>query len=276
MASFDIRGSIVVLTGAGSGIGAALARTLAAGGAQLALADRNGAGLSAVAAACRANGVCVTEHVFDVTDPAALDAFPAAVIAEHGAADVLVNNAGIALLGNFEQITIDDFEWVIAVNFRAPVRLSHAFLPHLRTRPRAHIVNLSSIFGVIAPPGQTAYCASKFGLRGFSESLRHELIGSTITLTVVHPGGINTAIATSARIGEAVPQAERDAAARDFGKFLTLSPEAAAADIVRAIETRAPRLLIGRDARGAERLQRLFPTTYWSRIARRMMKPQGA
>jgi short-subunit dehydrogenase len=148
------------------------------------------------------------------------------------------------------------------------VRLTKAFLPHLKERPAAHIANVSSIFGVIAPPGQTAYCASKFGVRGFSESLRHELAGSSITLTVIHPGGVATNIANAARVAQGArieedPEARRERLAR----FLSKPPAEAAADIVRAIETRAPRLLIGNDARRMELIQRLFPVSYWRRMA---------
>lgn len=267
--AFPIRGSVAVITGAASGIGAALAAELAARGAHLALADRNAAGLAATAAAARARGVSVSEHLLDVQDAAALAALPEAVLAAHGHAHILVNNAGVALMGNVDQVTEADLAWLFDINFWAPVRLTRAFLYALRAEPASHIVNISSLFGIIAPPGQAAYCAAKFALRGFSESLRHELEGGPVSLTVVHPGGIRTAIAENARIPQGIDPAEARQATAEFNKLLTTSPEEAARRIADAIAARAPRLLIGRDARMAERLQRLFPVTYWRRIARR-------
>jgi short-subunit dehydrogenase len=268
MAAFPIRGATVVITGAASGIGAALAANLAARGANLALADRNAAGLAGVAAKARALGVKVSEHVVDVADRAALEALPEAVLAEHDRVTVLVNNAGVALAGDFADVTMADFEWLFDINFWAPVRLTKAFMYALTREPAAHIVNISSLFGIIAPAGQSAYSAAKFGVRGFSEALRHELEGTNLSLTVVHPGGIRTEIANSARIPQGIDPVAARARTAEFNKLLRTSPEDAAEQIARAIETRAKRLLIGRDARMAERLQRLFPVNYWSYIKR--------
>ena len=267
-ASFPIKGSVAVITGAASGIGAALAANLARKGAHLALADRNGDGLSNVAASARAHGVTVSEHTLDVSDKAALELLPEAVLAAHGKVTILINNAGVALGGTFDDVTLADFEWLFDINFWAPVRLTKAFMYLLRREPASHIVNVSSLFGLIAPPGQTAYSAAKFGLRGFSESLRHELESSNVSVTVVHPGGIKTEIANNARIPQSIDPEEARAQTREFNKLLRTSPEDAAAMIVRAIEKRAPRLLIGNDARMAERIQRLLPATYWKLIKR--------
>ena len=269
MASFPFKGGTAVITGAASGIGAALAANLAARGMHLAIADRNPEGLAATAATARAHGVKVTEHVLDVTDSDALAAFPEAVLAAHGAVTVLVNNAGVALMGNFDQVAMDDFAWVMNINFWAPVKLTKAFLYALKREPTAHIVNISSVFGIVAPPGQAAYCASKFAVRGFSEALRHELAADgTVSLTVVHPGGVRTAIATNARLSQGIDPEEARKATAEFNKLLRTSPEDAAEQIARAIERRAPRLLIGGDARMLDRVQRLFPSTYWKRIAK--------
>ncbi len=265
---FPLRGGTAVITGAASGIGAALAANLAKRGANLALADRNEAGLEAVAATARAAGVTVSTHVLDVADRGALEALPEAVLAKHDRVTVLVNNAGVALAGDFADVALTDFEWLFDINFWAPVRLTKAFMYALTREKAAHIVNISSLFGIIAPPGQAAYCAAKFALRGFSESLRHELEGSPVSLTVVHPGGIRTEIANSARIPQGIDPAEARAQMQEFNKLLRTAPEDAAEQIARAIEARAPRLLIGSDARMAERLQRLFPVTYWKYIKR--------
>jgi short-subunit dehydrogenase len=265
---FPLKGGVAVVTGAASGIGAALAGNLAARGMNLALADRNPAGLAATAARARAAGVKVSEHVLDVADTEALAALPDAVLADHGRVTLLVNNAGVALIGTFEESSQADFAWVMDINFWAPVRLTRAFLYALRREPAAHIVNLSSIFGIIAPPGNAAYSASKFALRGFSEALRHELLGSNVTLTVVHPGGIRTAIAETARISQAIDPEKARAATAEFTKLLKTSPEDAAEQIARAVVKRSGRLLIGGDARMIDRIQRIFPATYWKRIAR--------
>jgi short-subunit dehydrogenase len=259
---------VVVVTGAASGIGAALALSLARRGACLALADRNAAGLEAVAAQARAAGARVSVHVLDVTDGAALQDLPEAVLAEHGRVSVLVNNAGVALAGSFAQVAIEDIEWLFSINFWAPVRLTRAFMEALAREKAAHIVNISSLFGLIAPPGQAAYAASKFALRGFSEALRHELEGGTISLTVVHPGGVRTEIANSARIPQNIDPGVARVHMKEFNKLLRTPPVDAAELIVQAIERRSKRLLIGRDAKMAERLQRLFPARYWQ-----FMKP---
>ncbi len=269
--AFHLRGATVVITGAASGIGAALALCLARRGANLALVDRNAAGLQEVAAQVQAEGTRTSVHVLDVTDHGALRDLPEAVLAEHGHVSVLVNNAGVALAGTFAQITLEDMEWLFAINFWAPVRLTRAFMYALAQEPAAHIVNISSLFGLIAPPGQAAYCSAKFALRGFSESLRHELEGSAISLTVVHPGGVRTEIANSARIPQSIDPAEARAHMKEFNKLLRTPPAEAAELIAQAIEARAKRLIIGKDARMAERLQRLFPANYW-----RLMKPKSA
>lgn len=265
---FIAKGGVAVVTGAASGIGAALAEQLAAKGCDLALADRNAEPLAAVAAKARASGVKVSEHVLDVADKKALAAFAKAVLAEHGRVTLLVNNAGVALMGRFDQLQLDEFEWLMDINFWGPVRLTHAFLPTLLAQPAAHIVNVSSIFGIVSPPGQTAYVASKFGVRGFSESLRHELDGTNVGLTVVHPGGVRTGISSSARIAGAIDPALGKEATAAFNKMLRTSPQKAAEVILRAIERQAPRVLIGPDASGAETVQRIAPGRYWS-----LMKP---
>jgi len=185
----------------------------------LALADRNPEGLAVSAAIARANGVTVSEHVLDVRDTEALEALPEAVLAVHGRVTLLVNNAGVALMGHFEQVSMDDFQWIMDINFWAPVRLTKAFLYVLQREQTAHIVNISSIFGIVGVPGNVPYCASKFAVRGFSEALRHELAGSPITLTVVHPGGIKTAIADNARLSQGIDPAEAKTATAEFNKL---------------------------------------------------------
>jgi short-subunit dehydrogenase len=266
--AFYLKGAVVLLTGAASGMGAELAYQLAVKGAHLALADVNEAGLAATAARVRIMGVNVTTHVTDIADADAIAALPDAVLAAHGQLSLLINNAGVALVGTFEQASLADFEWLMDINFWGAVRLTYACLPVLRRQPSAHIVIISSVFGLIGPPGQTAYAASKFALRGFGESLRHELADTAVGVTVVHPGGINTNIARAARVGEHMNPAAAKAGVALFQKMLRTSVEVAALAIIDGIAQRRPRVLIGADARQIDRIQRLFPVRYWRIIGR--------
>ena len=272
-----ISGSAAAVTGAASGIGRALARELAARGCDLALADRDEAGLATVVAELAKSGRKVTTHRVDVSEPAQIDAFAAAAIAAHPALNILINNAGVALLGEFNEIDQAQFEWLMNINFWGVVHGTRVFLPQLSSRPAAHIVNISSIFGIIAPPGQTAYCASKFAVRGFSEALRHELklAFSPVKLSVVHPGGIATNIVRNMRTGVAVTDNARRAELIEFfdQEFAKTTAQAAATAIIAGIEKNAPRILIGADARKLDRLQRILPGTYFRALKRRMAKP---
>lgn len=267
--AFPLHDRLALVTGAGGGIGAALALGLARKGARLVLVDRDPDGLARSEAAVRALGRDVSTHAVDVTDVERIAALPEAVAARHGPLDLLVNNAGVALAGRFADVELSDFDWLMDVNFRAVVRMTHAFLPMLESRPAAQIVNLSSLYGLIAPPGQAAYAASKFAVRGFSEALRHELEaeGAKVGVTVVLPGGVRTAIAANARRG-GMGEAERTAQAELWERLLRLPPEAAAERIARGIERREKRVLVGRDARQVALVQRLLPVGYWSVLER--------
>jgi short-subunit dehydrogenase len=271
-----IRGAAAAVTGAASGIGRALALELAARGCDLALADRDEAGLQAVAAEiAKTHPQKVTLHRVDVSEPGQIADFAQAAIAAHPGLNIVINNAGVALLGNFTEIDQAQMDWLMNINFWGVVHSTRAFLPHLTLRPEAHIVNLSSIFGIIAPPGQTAYAAAKFAVRGFSESLRHELqmAKSPIKLSVVHPGGVATNIARNARTGAGMTDnAGRAQWIERFDSFAKTTPAAAALRIVAGIENNAPRILIGKDARFMDLVQRLRPGTYWPVLARRIEK----
>ncbi len=267
-ARFVFLGRTALVTGAASGIGAALSLALADRGCALALADRDGAGLAFVAASARGRGVAVSEHVIDLTDAAAIAALPAAVQARHGGLQLLINNAGVALAGRFEETDLDDVAWLMDVNLHAVMRLTHACLPLLRAEPQAQIVNLSSVFGIVAPAGQAAYAASKFAVRGFSEALAHEVAGTGLGVTLVHPGGVATRIAKNARIPRGLDPDEAARGLAAFERLLTMDPQTVAAAILRGVEARAPRLVIGKDARRALMIQRLMPVRYWSLIRR--------
>ena len=265
-----IAGRTAVVTGAASGIGRGIALALAKRGCNLALADLDETGLAETAA--MAAGVRVTTHRLDVADREAVAAFPAVVTAQHGGAQLLFNNAGVACGGTFEQVSEADFEWLMNINFYGVVRMTRAFLPLLRAADEARIVNISSIFGIIAPPGQTAYSASKFAVRAFSESLRRELEaeGSNVGVTVVHPGGVATSIAKSARPPAGVNSADLEAQKERFDKFLRMPPEQAGETIVAGAEAGRARVIVGNDARFMALLERLAPISYWKILERRL------
>ena len=271
-----IRGAAAAVTGAASGIGRALALELCARGCDLALADRDEAGLQTVAAEiAKAHSRKVSVHRVDVSEPGQIADFAQAAISAHPGLNIVVNNAGVALLGQFNEIDQAQMDWLMNINFWGVVHATRAFLPHLGLQPEAHIVNLSSIFGIIAPPGQTAYAAAKFAVRGFSESLRHELqiAKSPIKLSVVHPGGVATNIARNSRTGVGMTDnARRAQSIERFDSFAKTTPAAAALRIIAGIENNAPRILIGNDARFMDLLQRLRPGTYWSVLGRRIEK----
>jgi short-subunit dehydrogenase len=252
-----------VITGAAGGIGRALAVSLAARRCNLALADINEVGLAETARMVQSNRVRVTRHVVDVSDRDALTALPQAVAAQHGGADLLINNAGVAIAGTFDQVSEADFEWLFEINFWAVVRLTRAFMPLLKASDDARLVNLSSLYGLISPPGQTAYSAAKFAVRGFSNALRHELKGTRIGVTVVHPGGVATSIAENARRPQGATPEEIEAQMQRARRALTMPPAKAGEIIVDAIERRAARVLVGRDAKLLSLLERIAPVSYW-------------
>jgi NAD(P)-dependent dehydrogenase (short-subunit alcohol dehydrogenase family) len=263
-----LKGRIAVVTGAGSGIGRAIAVALSSRGCHLALADIDEAGMAKTAEQIAAQGVRVSQHRLDVSDAGAVAGFPDQVIAQHRGADLLVNNAGVALGGTFEQVAESDFEWLFAINFWGVVRMTRAFLPLLRRSEEGHIVNISSIYGLIAPPGQTAYAASKFAVRGFSMSLRHELQGTGIGITAVHPAGVATSIAKNARVSKGVPAEEVEKRRRIAETLLRMPPETAGEIIVRGVERRKARVLVGTDAKIVSIIERLLPVSYWKLIGR--------
>jgi short-subunit dehydrogenase len=270
---FPLRGGVAVITGAAQGIGRTLALQLAGEGVDLGLADLDTDRLEATAAEARKSGVKVSTHPLDVADAGAVAGLPDAILAEHGRVTLLINNAGVALMGDFEELALADIEWLFAINFWGVVRMTKAFLPLLRRQPAAHIVNLSSVFGIIAPAGQSAYSASKFAVRGFSESLRHEIEGGTVSLSVVHPGGIATNIAVNARVAASIDPATAQKAVAGFKSVARTTPEAAAARIINGIRRREKRILIGGDARLIAVVQRLLPVNYWS-VFKRVFRPR--
>ncbi|HBE81252.1 MAG TPA: acetoin dehydrogenase [Blastocatellia bacterium] len=256
--------SVAVITGAGSGIGRALAKRLAAEGiVGLAIADVNREGLEETAMIL--GDANVSLHVVDVADRAAMASFVDAVISEHGRVTHVINNAGVALGGTLKEVSLDEIEWLMGVNFWGVVHGTKLFLPYLVKEPEAHIVNISSLFGLVAPPGQTAYCASKFAVRGFTEALRHELEDTNIAVSVVHPGGVKTNIANSARIAESseiTADELEQRLARMNRNLSTTTPDRAAEIIIKGIKKRSPRIIVGPDAQLLSWIQRPFPKRY--------------
>ncbi len=270
----NLKGRTAVVTGAAGGIGRAIASSLTRRGCNVALADIDDGPLAQVAAEIGAADVHISRHRLDVADRDAVAAFPARVISEHGGVDVLVNNAGVALGGTFLEIAERDFEWLFGINFWGVVRMTRAFLPHLQKSDDAWLVNLSSLFGLIAPPGQTAYAASKFAVRGFSEALRRELEQAQprIGVTVVHPGGVATSIAKSARLPDNLSAEETTKRRKYFDSHLTMPPAVAGEIIIRGVERRKARVLVGSDAKFVALVERLMPVSYWNFLGRRSKK----
>jgi NAD(P)-dependent dehydrogenase (short-subunit alcohol dehydrogenase family) len=265
------RTTVAVITGAASGIGRALALRLADAGASLALADVNEAGLQETAELVNPSGVKSTRHLVDVSDEARMQAFVEEVTSAHGRANLVINNAGVALHGTVEQLSTAEISWLMGINFWGVIYGTKYFLPVLQQQPAAHLVNISSVFGIIGFPGQSAYNASKFAVRGFTEALRHELEGSTVRVSCVHPGGIQTNIARQARASENFDPREIATQIANFDKSTPTTPAQAAERIVRGIERNEPRILIGRDAWLIDRLQRWLPVSYW-RVFRPLME----
>lgn len=269
---FRLNDRVVVITGAAHGIGRALAFALIEKGCHLALIDQDEPALSRLAHELHLPGTRrVSTHLADVSDRARMGDVAAEVLSTHGAVHVLVNSAGIAHEAPFVRTSLDDWHRIVAVNLMGVVHACHFFLPHLARADRGHIVNMSSLLGVIGMPGQTAYGASKFAIRGLSESLQEELRGTTVGLTLVHPGAVNTGITLRGR-GDDVDLLQRIDA---WYQRHALRPELVARRIVAAIERGTPRLLIGADSRFADLLKRLLPVAGNSMFVRAAIRILG-
>jgi short-subunit dehydrogenase len=266
----NLAGRTAVVTGAGSGIGRALAVALAERHCHLALADIDASGLSGTGRLVENRAVNVSLHPLDVADPIAVAAMPDVVAQRHPQVDLLFNNAGVAIGGFFEEVSDEDFQWLFDINFWGVVRMSRAFLPVLRRSDAARIVNISSLFGLISPPGQAAYSASKFAVRGFSNALRYELEGSTVGVTVVHPGGVATAIARNARKSHGKSAADVEQTIARVEKLLRMPPQDAAEIIVKGVAGGKSRIVVGMDAKLGALIERLLPVSYWTLLGRGM------
>jgi len=275
----SFRGRVAVVTGAASGIGRALAVQLAEEGALLALSDVDTMGLAETVRLAEARGARVHHQHLDVSDRDAVVAYAATVADHYGAVHLVVNNAGIALTGDVVDLDFKDVERIVDVDFWGVAHGTMAFLPHLVDSGEGTLVNISSLFGLIALPGQSAYNAAKFAVRGFTEALRQEMLLSRrpVTVTCVHPGGIRTGIARNAT---AVGGHDAAALSELFDKRLArTSPEKAAKVILAGARKGRARVLVGADAKALDVLQRLTGSGYQrivAVVAQRMMPAKGA
>ena len=261
-----LNGRVAAITGAGSGIGRALATDLAGRGTHLALSDIDEVGLAETVGLCEGRGVKVTSQRLDVADRAAVEAWAQQVVDDHGKVNLIFNNAGVALGATVEGESYDDFHWLMDINFWGVVHGTKAFLPHLKASGEGHVVNISSVFGLVSIPAQSAYNAAKFAVRGFTDSLRMELEieGAPVSATTIHPGGIKTNIARSARFDESMSGVGGavDATPDDFDKLAMTTPEKAARQILTAVERDRRRALIGPDAKVFDLVSRLPAGVY--------------
>jgi butyryl-CoA dehydrogenase len=268
----DFNGRVAAITGAGSGIGRALANALVRQGSHLALSDIDDAGLAETAAQCEGFGVKVTSEHVDVADRGAVYAWADHVVAEHGKVNLIINNAGVALGATVESMSYEDFEWLMNINFWGVVYGTKAFLPHLKRSGEGHVVNLSSVFGLISVPSQSAYNAAKFAVRGFTDTLRMELDAenANVSVTTIHPGGIKTSIVRNARMDASLRDTAGDPekAARDLERAFITSPEKAAEQILTAVRRDRRRALIGPDAKAIDLVSRLPAGIYQAILTR--------
>lgn len=257
----EFRDKIAAITGAGSGIGRALSIELARRGAHLALSDVNAEGLAETVTLAEGYGAKVSSARVDVADRDAMFAWADDVVDEFGAANLIVNNAGVALGADVSEMSIEDFEWLMGINFWGVVHGTQAFLPHLKASGEGHVVNISSVFGLFSVPTQSAYNAAKFAVRGFTDALRMELEieGAPVSVTTIHPGGIKTNIARDARMTAeaAAVGGGRDGVHASFTKIAMTTPAKAANQILTAVERDRRRALIGPDAKVFDLMSRL-------------------
>lgn len=262
-------GKVVVITGAGSGIGRALALETARRGSLLALSDVDEVGLARTVELLEAeHAPAVHSARLDVSDRDAFAAYARDVVAHYGRVNVVINNAGVALAGDVTDLDYADMAWILDINFWGVVHGTKEFLPHLIASGDGHVVNLSSLFGLVSMPGQSAYNATKYAVRGFTESLRQEMLiaGHRVGVTAVHPGGIKTAIARNARVSAVEDQT---ATARLFDeKLARMTPERAARVIVAGILAGKARVLVGADAHALHQLGRVLGSRYQDVVAR--------
>jgi NADP-dependent 3-hydroxy acid dehydrogenase YdfG len=259
---------VVVITGAGSGIGRALALDAAGRGSLLALSDVDTAGLEETVTHVRRVGAReVRSDRLDVADRDAFGRYALDVVEQFGRANVLVNNAGVALAGDFTDLEYADIDWIIGVNFWGVVHGTKEFLPHLIASGDGHLVNLSSLFGLVSMPGQSMYNATKYAVRGMTEAIREEMLiaGHPVGVTAVHPGGIKTAILRNARVS--AKESKQEMVSYFDEKLARMTPERAAQIIVRGVLRNQARVLVGVDAHAIHQAAKLLGSRYQDVVA---------
>ncbi len=268
MALTTLTDRVVVVTGAGSGIGRALALRAARGGALLALSDWDADGLAETVRLVEGVGAKVRHDVVDVSDRAAVKAWAAGVVEELGRVNLVVNNAGVTATGDFADLTYDDLEWIVGINFWGVVHGSKEFLPHLLASGDGALVNVSSLFGLVSVPGQSAYNATKYAVRGLTEAIREEMLvgGHPVTVTCVHPGGIRTGISRNGRKAAGLDGSAIDALFEK--KLAKMSPDRAAQIILDGALAGKPRVLVGLDAHVIHHFAKLAGARYQDVVAR--------
>lgn len=262
----DFSGKVCVITGTGSGIGRALTLALAGEGARLAISDIDQDAVAATAAQARQRGAEVESYVLDVSNKGAVFAHADSVRERFGTVNLVVNNAGVAVSKNFLDMPLEDLEWLMGINFWGVVYGTKAFLPHLIASGDGHLVNISSLFGMIAVPGQSAYNAAKFAVRGFTEAVRQEMLAARhpVKVSCVHPGGVKTNIARAARSVDQTP----DELAAAFDRIAGLTPDQAAEIIIGGVRRNRGRILVGNDARALDLMQRALGSGYQQLVYR--------
>jgi NAD(P)-dependent dehydrogenase (short-subunit alcohol dehydrogenase family) len=270
---------VAAITGAASGMGRTLALELARRGCHLALSDVNAAGVAETAEMARKLGVKVTHQTLDVANRDAMFAWADQVATDHGRVNLIFNNAGVALTANLDLVKIEDFEWIVGINFWGVVHGTQAFLPHLKKSGDGHVINTSSLFGLMAVPSQGTYNATKFAVRGYTECLRMELevSGAPVSATCVHPGGIATNIAKLGRIDPGMEQASGGVSVEKQRKMAdkliqATTAESAALQILKAVENNERRVLVGNDAKFLDKLVRLLGSGYQAIVVNRVKK----
>jgi NAD(P)-dependent dehydrogenase (short-subunit alcohol dehydrogenase family) len=267
---------VAVITGAASGIGRALAEVLAAEGCRLALSDVNEAGLAETKDLVEKAGAQAHTHKVNVAKREQVEGWADAIVAEYGGVDIVINNAGVTVVDTFEDISYEDFEWIVSINFWGAVYGSKTFLPHLRKAKEGYLGNVSSIWGMLAAPSQSAYCATKYAVRGFTESLRQEMHGTNVTVTCIHPGAIKTAITANARHHHRPGRTfSREQLINEFEpKVARTTAQQAATIIVKGMQAKKRRVFVGTDAHALNLMQRMLPLGYEG-ILRRQLNIAG-
>jgi short-subunit dehydrogenase len=267
----NFKNKVAAVTGAGSGIGQQLAVLLAKQGCHLSLSDVNEQGLVETVEKLKDSNVRVTIKKLDVSDRIAMKEWAEETVKDHGSVNMIFNNAGVALASTVEGASYEELEWIVNINFWGVVYGTKEFLPLIKKTGEGHIINISSLFGLTAQPTQSGYNATKFAVRGFTESLRQELDMENcgVSALCVHPGGIRTNIANSAKMNDSLKSLgmNPEKSARSFNKLLRCPPEEAARQILEAVQKDKRRLLIGNDAKAIDLIQRILPTGYQKVIA---------